>query len=152
MCPACPAHRAGRSEDLPLRGYNARRRGTMVLRAFLGFTLAALVAIPAAAQVQKAELAGVRNYSKVDATIGCAGATDPSAMKALKGEGYVSVINLRTAAEQGADVEGGRAAAQAAGLKYFHLPFNNAAPDPKVVDSFLATVADTKNQPVFIHC
>jgi uncharacterized protein (TIGR01244 family) len=124
----------------------------MILRAFFVFALAALVASPAAAQVRKAELAGVRNYSKVDATIGCAGATDPSAMKALKGEGYVSVINLRTAAEQGADIEGGRAAAQAAGLKYFHLPFNSASPDPKIVDSFLATVADTKNQPVFIHC
>ena len=124
----------------------------MFLRIFLSFALAAAVASAAAAQVQKAELAGVRNYSKVDATIGCAGATDPSAMKALKAEGYVSVINLRTAAEQGADVEGGRAAATAAGLKYFHLPFNNAMPDPKIVDGFLATVADAKNQPVFIHC
>jgi protein tyrosine phosphatase (PTP) superfamily phosphohydrolase (DUF442 family) len=25
-------------------------------------------------------------------------------------------------------------------------------PDPKIVDGFLATVADAKNQPVFIHC
>jgi uncharacterized protein (TIGR01244 family) len=124
----------------------------MTLRAFLLFTLAALVAIPVSAQVRKAELAGVRNYSKVDATVGCAGATDASAMKALKAEGYVSVVNLRTATEQGADVEGGRAAAQAAGLKYFHLPFSTAMPDPKTVDTFLATVADAKNQPVFIHC
>jgi uncharacterized protein (TIGR01244 family) len=124
----------------------------MFLRAFLSFALAVTVATAAGAQVKKAELAGVRNYSKVDATIGCAGATDPSAMKALKAEGYVSVINLRTAAEQGADIEGGRAAAQAAGLKYFHLPFNSAMPDAKIVDGFLATVADPKNQPVFIHC
>jgi uncharacterized protein (TIGR01244 family) len=124
----------------------------MTLRAFFLFTLAAFIAIPAEAQVRKAELAGVRNYSKVDATVGCAGATDASAMKALKAEGYVSVINLRTATEQGADIEGGRAAAQTAGLKYFHLPFNSAMPDPKIVDSFLATVADTRNQPVFIHC
>ena len=29
---------------------------------------------------------------------------------------------------------------------------SDAMPDPKVVDSFLATVADTKNQPVFVHC
>jgi uncharacterized protein (TIGR01244 family) len=124
----------------------------MILRAVLSVVLATAVALPAFAQVRKAELPGVRNYSKVDATVGCAGATDASAMKALKGEGYVSVINLRTATEQGADIEGGRAAAQAAGLKYFHLPFNSAMPDPKIVDSFLATVADPKNQPVFIHC
>jgi uncharacterized protein (TIGR01244 family) len=124
----------------------------MILRAFLSLALAAALATSALAQVRKAELAGVRNYSKVDATVGCAGATDPAAMKALKGEGYVSVINLRTATEQGADIEAGRAAAQSAGLKYFHLPFSSAMPDPKVVDSFLATVADTSNQPVFIHC
>jgi len=61
-------------------------------------------------------------------------------------------VNLRLATEQGADVDAGRAAAQAAGLKYIHLPFNAAAPDPKVVDSFLAAVADKSNQPVFIHC
>jgi uncharacterized protein (TIGR01244 family) len=106
----------------------------------------------AAGQVTKGELAGVRNFSRVDATIGCAGATDPSAMSALRNEGFVSVINLRVATEQGADVDASRAAAQAAGLKYIHLPFNAASPDAKVVESFLAAVADKSNQPVFIHC
>jgi uncharacterized protein (TIGR01244 family) len=124
----------------------------MSLRAFLSFTVAAAIAVPLAAQVRKAELPGVRNYSKVDATVGCAGATDASAMKALKAEGYVSVINLRTATEPGADIEAGRAAAQSAGLKYFHFPFNTAMPDATAVSSFLGTVADPKNQPVFVHC
>jgi len=124
----------------------------MFLRTFFSFVVAAAVALPAAAQVRKAELAGVRNYSKVDATVGCAGATDPTAMKALRADGYVSVVNLRLATEQGADVEAGRAAAQAAGLKYFHFPFNTAMPDSTAVSSFLAAVADTKNQPVFVHC
>jgi uncharacterized protein (TIGR01244 family) len=110
------------------------------------------LALPVLAQVQKKEMTGVRNYSRVDATVGCGGAVDPAAMKALKGEGYVSVINLRLASEEGANVEAGRAAAQAAGLKYIHLPFNAAMPDSKVVDSFLAAVADKNNQPVFIHC
>ena len=110
------------------------------------------MAIPAAAQVQKKEIAGIRNYSRVDATVGCGGATDPAAMTALRKEGYVSVINLRLASEEGANVDAGRAAAQAAGLKYIHLPFNAAMPDAKVVDSFLAAVADRGNQPVYIHC
>ena len=38
------------------------------------------------------------------------------------------------------------------GLKYIHLPFNAASPDPKVVSDFLGAVADKTNQPVFIHC
>jgi len=124
----------------------------MFLRTFLSLTIAAAAASPLLAQVTKAELAGVRNYSRVDATVGCGGATDPAAMKALKQEGYVSVINLRTATEPGADIDAGRAAAQTAGLKYFHLPFNSAMPDAAVVTSFLAAVADPKNQPVFVHC
>ncbi len=111
-----------------------------------------LLAVPALAQVTKSEVAGIRNYSRVDATVGCGGAVDPAAMAALRKEGYVSVINLRQATEPGADIEAGRAAAQAAGLKYLHMPFNVAAPDTKVVDGFLAAVADKSNQPVFIHC
>ncbi len=111
-----------------------------------------LLSLPLAAQVQKKELPGIRNYSRVDASVGCGGATDPAAMKALKAEGYASVINLRLANEPGADVDAGRAAAQAAGLKYIHLPFNAAAPDDAVVEKFLATVADKQNQPVYVHC
>lgn len=114
--------------------------------------LGMLLVVPALAQVTKGEMPGIRNYSRVDATVGCGGQVDPAAMTTLKKEGYVSVINLRQATEPGADIEASRAAAQAAGLKYLHMPFNAAAPDSKVVDSFLAAVADTSNQPVFIHC
>lgn len=120
--------------------------------ALIAASLAALLTIPVIAQVQKREMPGIRNYSRVDATIGCGGAVDPSAMTALRKEGFVSVINLRLASEEGANVDAGRAAAQAAGLKYIHLPFNAASPDPKVIDSFLSAVADRGNQPVFIHC
>ena len=124
----------------------------MTMRVMLAVVAAASVAASVNAQVQKKEFPGVRNYSRVDATVGCGGQTDPAAMASLKSEGFVSVINLRLPTEEGANVEQGRAAAQAAGLKYIHLPFNAAAPDPKVVDSFLAAVSDRANQPVFIHC
>ncbi len=124
----------------------------MPTRFLLAATLAALLTIPLAAQVQKQDMPGIRNYSRVDATVGCGGAVDPSAMAALRNEGFVSVINLRLASEQGANVEEGRAAAQAAGLKYIHLPFSGGSPDPAVVENFLTTVADRDNQPVFIHC
>ena len=124
----------------------------MTNRVLLATAMTALLTMTLAAQVQKKDVSGIRNYSRVDATVGCGGAVDPAAMAGLKTEGYVSVINLRLATEEGADVDAGRAAAQAAGLKYIHLPFNAAMPDAKVVDSFLAAVGDTANQPVFIHC
>ena len=124
----------------------------MTMRVMLAVVAAASVAASVNAQVQKKEFPGVRNYSRVDATVGCGGQVDPAAMASLKSEGFVSVINLRLPTEEGANVEQGRAAAQAAGLKYIHLPFNAASPDSKVVDSFLAAVSDRANQPVFIHC
>lgn len=124
----------------------------MTMRIVLAAVFAALLTVPMIAQVQKKEMPGIRNYSRVDATVGCGGQVDPAAMAALRKEGFVSVINLRLPAEEGANVEAGRAAAQAAGLKYIHLPFNVAQPDTKVVDSFLAAVSDKSNQPVFIHC
>lgn len=124
----------------------------MTMRLTLAVLFAASIALPAAAQVEKKEVAGIRNYSRVDATVGCGGAVDPAAMASLRKEGFISVINLRLPTEEGANVDAGRAAAQTAGLKYIHLPFNVAMPDSKVVDSFLAAVADKSNQPVFIHC
>jgi uncharacterized protein (TIGR01244 family) len=112
----------------------------------------AVVATSAAGQVKKGEVPGVTNFSRVDATVGCGGATQPAAMAELKKQGFVSVINLRMASEEGANIDASRAAAQAAGLKYIHLPFDAASPDPKLVDNFLAAVADTTNQPVYVHC
>ena len=112
----------------------------------------AALTVVGAAQVRKAEMEGVTNFSRVDATVGCGGATQPSAMAALKKNGFVSVINLRLASESGADIDASRAAAQAAGLKYIHLPFDAANPDSKLVDNFLAAVSDHSNQPVYIHC
>lgn len=93
---------------------------------------------------------GVRNYTRVDATVACAGATPPEAMSVLRDRGFTTVINFRTAGERGASVDAGREAAEAAGLKYVHLPFRE--PTPELVESFLAAVADPANQPVYIHC
>jgi uncharacterized protein (TIGR01244 family) len=125
----------------------------MTRRGFLVFTLAAAVtSAVASAQVQKSERPGIRNFSRVDATVGCGGAVDPSALAGLKKEGFVSVINLRMASEAGAEIEASRAAAQAAGLKYIHLPLDGGNPSAKVFDDFLAAVADKSNQPIFVHC
>ena len=93
---------------------------------------------------------GVVNYTRIDATVACAGATPPEAMAALKDLGFAAVINFRTADEQGATVGAGQAAAETAGLKYHHIPFRQATAE--VAEAFLETVADPSNQPVYIHC
>jgi len=95
---------------------------------------------------------GVRNYTRVDATIGCAGATDLKALASIAKLGYQAVLNLREATEEGVNIDESRSAAESAGLKYIHLPVKGSAPDPKIVTEFLKVVADTGNQPLFIHC
>jgi len=108
--------------------------------------------VRAQAQVTKESVPGIVNFSKVETTVACAGATTPAALADVKRMGYASVVNLRLASEAGADIEAEAAAAKTAGLNYVHLPFNAAAPDPMLVDNFLKAVTDVKNQPAFIHC
>lgn len=104
------------------------------------------------AQVTRPPVSGVTNFAKLESTIACAGATTPAGVAEVKKLGYASVINLRQASENGAELEAEAAAANDAGLRYIHLPFNSASPDPAVADRFLAAVADPANQPVFVHC
>lgn len=116
-------------------------------------TVLAAVSLTAASQdVRKEEFPGVRNFSRVETTIACGGATTPEAMTALKQAGFVSVVNLRLAEEEGANVPASQAAAERAGLRYVHLPFKTSAPEADLVDRFIATVTEPKNQPAFIHC
>lgn len=112
----------------------------------------ALVAMAFSFQLQKPSIDGVRNYTKVDATIGCAGATDPKAIASLAGYGYKAILNLREATEEGALIPESRAAAEAAGLTFIHLPFKGSAPDESVADQFLKIVTTATNQPLFINC
>ncbi len=103
-----------------------------------------------AAHAQDEAPEGVVNYTRVDATVACAGATPASAMPALKDLGFASVINFRTAGENGANIEGSRAAAEEAGLTYIHIPFRT--PTEETTQAFLDAIADESNQPAYIHC
>jgi uncharacterized protein (TIGR01244 family) len=121
-------------------------------------TLFALVAVVGLAspsfaqQVTKESRDGIKNLARVETTVACAGAITVDAMPEIKKMGFVSVINLREAQEPGADIEKHDAAAKAVGLRYFHVPFNGAKPDPKVADRFLEVIESKGTAPAFIHC
>ena len=110
-----------------------------------------LIAAGASAQVVKQDVAGIRNFAKVESTVACAGAITAGAIPEIKKMGYASIINLRLASEEGADIAGNIAAAKAAGIPYYHIPFSGAAPDAAVVDTFLKTITGPGAQPAFIH-
>ena len=116
-------------------------------------SLVVCAAVGAAAQtVTKPEVAGVRNFARLETTVACAGATSVEALPEIKKMGFVSVINLRLASENGADVEKEEAAAKALGLRYFHVPFDGSKPDAKAAEQFLAAITSPGAEPAFIHC
>lgn len=121
------------------------------LSAAFAATFAVVALVPA--QVAKEDVAGIRNFTKVDAAFACGGAVDPAkGITELAQRGYKSVVSLREPSESGAQVDASRHASEAAGLKYYNLPFNAEHPSDAVVDQFLALVRDRSNEPMFIHC
>lgn len=112
-----------------------------------------LLALPARAQEVKQEnVDGVKNFHRLETTVACAGAIKADAIPEIKKFGFASIINLREASEDGANLEGEAAAAKAADLHYYSIPFNSAAPDPAVADKFLDAITTKGSDPAFIHC
>ena len=93
-----------------------------------------------AQQVTKETVPGIRNLARLETTVACAGTITPEVVPEIGKMGFVSIINLREATEPGAEIEKEGEAARAAGLKYFHVPFNGASPDIKAADQFLAAI------------
>jgi uncharacterized protein (TIGR01244 family) len=112
-----------------------------------------LLALPARAQEVKQEnVDGVKNFHRLETTVACAGAIKADAIPEIKKFGFASIINLREASEDGANLEAEAAAAKAADLHYYSIPFNSAAPDPAVADKFLDAITAKGSDPAFIHC
>jgi uncharacterized protein (TIGR01244 family) len=116
------------------------------------FVFGCLAATAANGQVVRPEVPGIRNFAKIESTVACAGAIAPGAVAEVRKMGFASIINLRLATEEGAEIDAHAAAAKAAGIPYYHIPFSSAAPDPAAVDTFLKTIAAPDGQPAFIHC
>jgi uncharacterized protein (TIGR01244 family) len=104
-----------------------------------------------AQQVTKETVPGIRNLARLETTVACAGAITPEAVSEIKKMGFVSIVNLRLSTEPGAQVEQEEAAATAAELRYFHVPFDGK-PNPKAAEEFLNAITTTGAEPAFIHC
>src|SRR3954469_4430743 len=129
----------------------------MSARLLLVAAVALLGSAPAGAQqVTKETVPGVTNFARLETTVACGGATKAEAVPELKKMGFASIINLRVASEPGANVDEEAADAETAGIKFFHIPFNTPAPDPKereqAADEYLKTLTTPGNEPAYIHC
>jgi uncharacterized protein (TIGR01244 family) len=114
--------------------------------------VALAISVTAQSQVTKETVPGITNFARLQTTVACAGAVKAEAVPDIKKLGFASIINLREASEQGANIEAEAAAAKAANLNFVHLPFNIASPAPDLIDRFVAEVTKPANQPAFIHC
>ena len=111
-----------------------------------------LLASPVFGQdVVREEVEGIRNFARVGTTIACAGAITTTAVPEIEKMGFASIINLRRATEEGANVEQEAAAVAAIGMKYFHIPYDGSA-DPAVADQFLDAITSEGVEPAFVHC
>ena len=125
----------------------------LIESAVLMVALIAFAALPAGAQqVTKSTVPGITNFARLETTVACGGATTPDAVPAIKEMGFKSIINLRQPTENGANVDAEAAAAKAAGINFFNIPFNGASPDPKTADQFITTITAPDNEPAYIHC
>ncbi len=114
--------------------------------------IALLVAAAGAAQETQAPLPGIRNYTPVDSTVACSGVVTPEAAAALKQAGFASIVNLRTAEEEGPNLEAMQKAAAAVGLRYLHVPLSPTEPRAEAVDRFLEIARDKSNEPMLVNC
>lgn len=116
------------------------------------FITTCLVSTTAVAQeVTKETVAGIRNLARLETTVACAGAITSDAVPEITKMGFASIVNLRLPTEAGAEVEKEQAAAKAAGLNYFHVPFAGK-PDPAAAEAFLNAITTKGAEPAFIHC
>jgi uncharacterized protein (TIGR01244 family) len=112
-----------------------------------------LAAAPVRAQeVTKENVDGITNFHRLETTVACSGAIKATAVPEIKKFGFASIINLRQPSEDGANLPEEEAAAKAADIRYYSLPFSSTAPDPAVADKFLEAITAKGSDPAFIHC
>src|SRR4029077_17430073 len=83
-----------------------------------------LAAAPVRAQeVTKENVDGITNLHRLETTVACSGAIKATAVHEIKKFGFASIINLRQLSEDGANLPEEKAAAKAADIRYYSIPF-----------------------------
>lgn len=99
------------------------------------------------AELAAAQKAGLLRYD-IDERLTLAGQPQPEHWAALAAEGFQVVINMRSDPERAATQQQN---AEAAGLRYIHLPLPVYELEPEHLEQYHQTLAATQGR-VFLHC
>jgi uncharacterized protein (TIGR01244 family) len=124
----------------------------IVAIAMFAYASAMTSTVLAQSDVVREDVDGITNFAHIETTVACAGAITPESVAEIKRMGFGSIINLRRASEEGANIDAEAAAADEAGIPFIHLPFGGNPLDPAVADRFLEVITDPGTEPAFIHC
>jgi uncharacterized protein (TIGR01244 family) len=113
--------------------------------------LATFLAVPLAAQVpESVDPALVPNYVLVKPGLAAGGRPTEEGLKQIKAQGFRTVVDLRMPSEEGLAEE--KAALEAQGIRYVHVPLTAASFSAADVDAVQAVLGDASAAPVLLHC
>ena len=116
----------------------------------IGVVLVLLVGSAAWAAQEKQDFPNIKNFLRINDKLCTGGQPTLDDLAHLKAEGVKTILNLRQASEFNFEEE--TAKAKELGLRYIHIPVNNADLKPEAVDEFLKAMDDPNSRPMFIHC
>jgi protein tyrosine/serine phosphatase len=116
------------------------------------FVLALLViqsTMSAYATSVKTDPPGLPNFHQVTANIYRGAAPTKAGLKLLKTMKIHTIIDLRISP---GPVKEEKKFAESIGFTWLNIPMGREAPTQRRVDTFLATLAKSQKEPVFVHC
>lgn len=132
------------------------RMQTCLATALTALALASMIAPlqPSVALAQEAPFGDAvgpdfTNYNRAWPTVGSAGLLKGNAVAEAADLGFRTVVDLRTTSETDGTE---KAATEAAGMAYVHIPVATRAPTPEQVAQFSELMAAEGNKPILVHC
>jgi protein tyrosine/serine phosphatase len=117
-------------------------------RLLLLVTLLAGMALTGLAETKKPDPKALPNFQEVTTNTYRGGAPTREGLRTLQKMGVHTIIDLRIEKK----AQGEKKVAEEMGFTWIHLPMGREAPTKKQVDTFLATLANAEDEPVFVHC
>lgn len=97
------------------------------------------------------ELGRILAYRRLSPTLSSSGQPDPAGIRAIGRAGFKHLVNLALASSPGA-LANEAELAEAAGLRYLHLPIDFERPEPEQAARLYAELERLRGEPVFVHC